>query len=64
MEFKGEDGIDEGGLQKEFFQLIIEQLFDPMNGKGTWYGNEASLYGMGMRLVHMVWELGSHMAWE
>ncbi len=33
VEFHGEEGIDEGGLQKEFFQLIVEQLFDPMFGR-------------------------------
>lgn len=33
VEFHGEEGVDEGGLQKEFFQLIIEKLFDPMYGK-------------------------------
>lgn len=33
MEFYGEEGVDEGGLQKEFFQLIIEKLFDPMYGE-------------------------------
>ena len=27
--FIGEEGIDEGGISKEFFQLIIKQLFDP-----------------------------------
>ena len=32
VEFRGEEGIDEGGLQKEFFQLLVEKLFDPMNG--------------------------------
>jgi hypothetical protein len=32
VEFDGEEGIDEGGLQKEFFQLLVEKLFDPMNG--------------------------------
>jgi hypothetical protein len=26
--FKGEEGIDEGGVQKEFFQLIVRQMFD------------------------------------
>jgi ubiquitin-protein ligase E3 A len=29
VEFEGEQGIDEGGLSKEFFQLIIEELFNP-----------------------------------
>ena len=33
VEFYGEEGIDEGGLQKEFFQLIIEKLFDPVYGE-------------------------------
>ena len=32
VDFRGEEGIDEGGLQKEFFQLIVEKLFDPMHG--------------------------------
>lgn len=26
--FNGEDGIDEGGVKKEFFQLLVSQLFD------------------------------------
>ena len=29
VEFLGEEGIDEGGVQKEFFQLLLEHLFDP-----------------------------------
>ena len=37
VEFDGEEGVDEGGLQKEFFQLIVEKLFDPMNGKHCYY---------------------------
>jgi len=28
VQFAGEDGIDEGGVQKEFFQLIFAQIFD------------------------------------
>jgi hypothetical protein len=27
--FEGEPGVDEGGLRKEFFQLLVEQLYDP-----------------------------------
>eukprot|EP00300_Choanocystis_sp_HF-7_P025013 c26636_g1_i1.p1 GENE.c26636_g1_i1~~c26636_g1_i1.p1 ORF type:complete len:429 (+),score=0.29 c26636_g1_i1:47-1288(+) len=30
--FDGEEGVDEGGVQKEFFQLIIHQLFDADKG--------------------------------
>ncbi|CAF3132441.1 unnamed protein product [Rotaria socialis] len=29
VEFEGEQGHDEGGLSKEFFQLITEQIFSP-----------------------------------
>ncbi|VDD80005.1 unnamed protein product [Mesocestoides corti] len=32
VEFDGEQGIDEGGLSKEFFQLIIERIFNPDYG--------------------------------
>jgi hypothetical protein len=32
VEFEGEQGIDEGGLSKEFFQLVIEELFNPDYG--------------------------------
>lgn len=32
IKFKNEDGVDEGGVKKEFFQLIIEELFDPQYG--------------------------------
>jgi len=30
--FLGEDGIDEGGVRKEFFQLLTARLFDPQCG--------------------------------
>ena len=33
VEFEGEQGIDEGGPSKEFFQLIIEALFNPDIGE-------------------------------
>jgi len=32
VEFDGEEGVDEGGVSKEFFQLVIEQIFNPENG--------------------------------
>ncbi|XP_040167287.1 ubiquitin-protein ligase E3A isoform X1 [Anopheles arabiensis] len=32
VEFTGEQGIDEGGVSKEFFQLIIEEIFNPDYG--------------------------------
>ncbi|CAN0401986.1 unnamed protein product, partial [Ectocarpus sp. 13 AM-2016] len=30
--FRGEDGVDEGGVAKEFFQLLTVQLFDQSFG--------------------------------
>eukprot|EP00794_Sanderia_malayensis_P007143 gene7143-7948_t len=32
VEFDGEQGVDEGGVSKEFFQLVVEQLFNPDYG--------------------------------
>ena len=32
VEFDSEQGIDEGGLSKEFFQLIVEEMFNPDYG--------------------------------
>jgi len=29
IKFEGEAGIDEGGVQKEFFQVMVRSLFDP-----------------------------------
>jgi len=37
VKFHGEEGIDEGGVQKEFFQLIIEELFNPEIGNATMF---------------------------
>lgn len=30
VKFVGEEGVDEGGVRKEFFQLLLEALFNPM----------------------------------
>eukprot|EP00339_Tiarina_fusa_P022530 CAMPEP_0117061504 /NCGR_PEP_ID=MMETSP0472-20121206/42813_1 /TAXON_ID=693140 ORGANISM="Tiarina fusus, Strain LIS" /NCGR_SAMPLE_ID=MMETSP0472 /ASSEMBLY_ACC=CAM_ASM_000603 /LENGTH=359 /DNA_ID=CAMNT_0004780197 /DNA_START=1077 /DNA_END=2156 /DNA_ORIENTATION=+ len=35
VKFEGEEGIDEGGVQKEFFQLIVRELFDANFGMFT-----------------------------
>ncbi|XP_013793236.1 ubiquitin-protein ligase E3A-like [Limulus polyphemus] len=29
VEFDGEQGVDEGGVSKEFFQLVVEEIFNP-----------------------------------
>ena len=35
--FEGEEGVDEGGVRKEFFQLIVRQLFDVNYGNFYFY---------------------------
>lgn len=32
VSFVGEEGIDEGGVQKEFFQIIVKDMFNPEHG--------------------------------
>ena len=32
VQFIGEEGVDEGGVTKEFFQLLLRDLFDPSYG--------------------------------
>jgi hypothetical protein len=32
LRFAGEDGVDEGGLSREFFQLIVKECFSPKYG--------------------------------
>jgi ubiquitin-protein ligase E3 A len=32
VEFAGEQGLDEGGVSKEFFQLVVEHIFNPDYG--------------------------------
>ncbi|KAK9461001.1 uncharacterized protein V1516DRAFT_711869 [Lipomyces oligophaga] len=36
IEFVGEDGVDAGGLRKEWFLLLVRELFDPLNGMFTY----------------------------
>uniref|UniRef100_A0AAY4C377 Ubiquitin-protein ligase E3A n=1 Tax=Denticeps clupeoides TaxID=299321 RepID=A0AAY4C377_9TELE len=39
VEFEGEQGLDEGGISKEFFQLVVEELFNPDIGMFTYDEN-------------------------
>ena len=32
IEFKGEEGIDAGGLRKEWFLLLVREVFNPEHG--------------------------------
>mmetsp|Transcript_14729 Transcript_14729/g.17051 ORF Transcript_14729/g.17051 Transcript_14729/m.17051 type:complete len:91 (-) Transcript_14729:231-503(-) len=43
VKFKGEPGVDAGGVQKEFFQLLIRDLFDVEYGMFD-YNSESHLY--------------------
>ncbi|OBZ90589.1 putative E3 ubiquitin-protein ligase mug30, partial [Choanephora cucurbitarum] len=36
IEFVGEDGVDAGGLRKEWFLLLVRSLFDPQYGMFTY----------------------------
>ncbi|XP_053733151.1 ubiquitin-protein ligase E3A [Synchiropus splendidus] len=43
VEFEGEQGVDEGGVSKEFFQLVLEEIFNPDIGMFT-YDEETRLF--------------------
>lgn len=43
VQFVGEEGIDEGGVQKEFFQLIMSKIFDVDYGMFT-YDDDLRVY--------------------
>jgi len=40
FEFLGEEGVDAGGLAREWFQLVTEEIFNP--DRGLWWSNEGS----------------------
>lgn len=42
VQFLGEEGVDEGGVQKEFFQLIVREIFDSKYGMFT-FNDESRL---------------------
>uniref|UniRef100_A0A672GQF9 Ubiquitin-protein ligase E3A n=1 Tax=Salarias fasciatus TaxID=181472 RepID=A0A672GQF9_SALFA len=43
VEFEGEQGVDEGGVSKEFFQLVLEEIFNPDIGMFT-YDSDTKLF--------------------
>eukprot|EP00039_Didymoeca_costata_P009062 m.120033 g.120033 ORF g.120033 m.120033 type:complete len:755 (+) comp14343_c0_seq5:255-2519(+) len=43
VQFEGEEGLDYGGVRKEFFLLILKELFDPKYGMFT-YSEATRLY--------------------
>lgn len=40
FEFLGEEGVDAGGLAREWFQLVTEEIFNP--DRGLWWSNEGN----------------------
>eukprot|EP00002_Diphylleia_rotans_P014055 TRINITY_DN2735_c0_g1_i3.p1 TRINITY_DN2735_c0_g1~~TRINITY_DN2735_c0_g1_i3.p1 ORF type:complete len:506 (-),score=86.23 TRINITY_DN2735_c0_g1_i3:1108-2625(-) len=63
--FSGEEGIDEGGVQKEFFQLICQELFDPKYGmfvhdetsRTTWFNGHSLETTQEFELLGMIFGL-------
>lgn len=53
VEFMGEEGMDVGGVQKEFFLLLLKDILNPQFGmfmedeesKFIWFSEESLLYG-------------------
>uniref|UniRef100_A0A914ULP6 HECT-type E3 ubiquitin transferase n=1 Tax=Plectus sambesii TaxID=2011161 RepID=A0A914ULP6_9BILA len=43
VEFEGEQGVDEGGVSKEFYQLVTDELFNPDYGMFV-YSEETRLF--------------------
>jgi ubiquitin-protein ligase E3 A len=49
VKFVGEEGVDEGGVQKEWFQLLVKKIFDPQFGmfiedhetRTHWFNNKS-----------------------
>ncbi|GAM17800.1 hypothetical protein SAMD00019534_009750, partial [Acytostelium subglobosum LB1] len=61
IQFKGEDGIDQGGVQKEFFQIVVRKIFDTEFGMfiyndklRTWWFNPNSLDKLEFELIGII----------
>ncbi|KAI9280047.1 hypothetical protein BY458DRAFT_451487 [Sporodiniella umbellata] len=62
VQFLGEEGVDEGGVQKEFFQLIVREIFDPKYGlfvynddsRLCWFSSNPALDGVNNREYKLV----------
>lgn len=61
IKFEGEPGLDEGGLTKEFFQILIEKLFDPNFGmflkkdeRYLWFNHDSFECNLNFELIGML----------
>jgi ubiquitin-protein ligase E3 A len=61
VKFRGEEGLDYGGVKKEWFQLVVQAVFDPMYGmfmldpktRAFWFSMSSDSYA-DFRLVGML----------
>lgn len=44
IHFVGEEGVDEGGVKKEFFQLLVKEIFDPGFGMFCYYEEQRRVW--------------------
>lgn len=49
VKFEGEEGVDDGGLRKEFFMLVLEQILDPKFGLFKEYEDSNVIWFLGKR---------------
>lgn len=61
IRFQGEPGLDEGGLTKEFFHILIEQLFDQnfgmfvqKNERYWWFNHDSLESNLNFELIGML----------
>jgi hypothetical protein len=61
VQFVGEEAIDEGGVKKEWFQLLVREIFDPKYGmyhynsdSRTYWFNSHSMDVLEFQLIGMV----------
>lgn len=65
VSFKGEEGLDAGGVTKEFFQLLSEELFDINSGLWTtkfgdevnWFNSDNSWDEKGYEMIGLLFGL-------
>jgi len=59
IEFVGEDGVDAGGLRKEWFQLLCREVFDPLYGTAS----SSGFGGVGLMVGMFTWDDDSSYCW-
>lgn len=57
VEFEGEQGVDEGGVSKEFFQLVVEQIFNADYGMFTHRADSQTVWWVFIQRSNLVAEI-------